>query len=91
MNHLIDPRSGQPVESSGDQRAMLSCTVLAPSAVEADVYAKVAFLCGYPAGLEGLPDGMAGVCVFADETFATSARLEAYLRVQASSEGHTHA
>ena len=85
MNHLIDPRSGNPVESSMDTRAMLSCTVLATTAVEADVYAKVAFLRGYPAGLESLPDGMAGLCVFADGTFAASSGLEAYLRAQASS------
>jgi FAD:protein FMN transferase len=91
MNHLIDPRSGNPVESSVDQRAMLSCTVLAATAVEADVYAKVAFLRGYPVGLESLPDGMAGLCVFADGTFAASSGLEAYLRAQASSEGHAHA
>ena len=91
MNHLIDPRSGQPVGSSMDQRAMLSCTVLATTAVEADVYAKVAFLRGYPDGLESLPDSMAGLCVFADGTFAASAGLEAYLAAQASSEGHAHA
>jgi thiamine biosynthesis lipoprotein len=91
MNHLIDPRSGQPVESGRDQRAMLSCTVLAATAVEADVYAKVAFLRGYPAGLESLPDGLAGLCVFADGTFAASAGLETYLAAQASSEGHAHA
>ena len=91
MNHLIDPRSGNPVESSTDTRAMLSCTVLATTAVEADVYAKVAFLHGYPVGLEGLPDGMAGLCVFADGTFAASSGLEAYLRAQASPQGHAHA
>ena len=85
MNHLIDPRFGQPVGSSMDQRAMLSCTVLATTAVEADVYAKVAFLRGYPDGLESLPDSMAGLCVFADGTFAASAGLEAYLAAQASS------
>jgi thiamine biosynthesis lipoprotein len=91
MNHLIDPRSGQPAGSSMDQRAMLACTVLAPTAVEADVYAKVAFLRGYPAGLESLPDCMAGLCVFADGTFAASAGLEAYLAAQSSSEGPAHA
>ena len=91
MNHLIDPRSGQPVESSMDTRARLSCTVFAPTAVEADVYAKVALLRGYPTGLEGLPDSMAGLCVFADGTFAASSTLEAYLRAQASSEGYAHA
>jgi thiamine biosynthesis lipoprotein len=91
MSHLIDPRSGQPVESSEDQQAMLSCTVLAATAVEADVYAKVAFLRGYPVGLEGLPNDMAGLCVFADGTFATSARLEAYLRAQKAPQGYAHA
>ena len=70
---------------------MLSCTVLAPTTVEADVYAKVAFLRGYPAGSEGLPDGMASLCVFADGTFATAPGLEAYLAAQASSEGDAHA
>jgi thiamine biosynthesis lipoprotein len=91
MNHLIDPRSGNPVESSVDQRAMLSCTVLAATAVEADVYAKVAFLRGYPAGLESLPDSMAGLCVFADGMFAASSGLETYLRAQASPQGYEHA
>jgi thiamine biosynthesis lipoprotein len=91
MHHLIDPRSGQPVESSMDTRAMLSCTVFAPTAVEADVYAKVACLRGYPTGLEGLPDSMAGLGVFTDGTFAASSTLGAYLRAQASSEGYAHA
>jgi thiamine biosynthesis lipoprotein len=91
MNHLIDPRSGEPVEADTSARAMLSCTLLAPSAVEADVYAKVAFLRGHPTGLESLPAGMAGVCVFADGTFAASPGLEAYLRAQASSQGDAHA
>jgi thiamine biosynthesis lipoprotein len=90
MNHLIDPRTGLPVEPRMDQRAMLSCTVLAPTNVEADVYAKVAFLRGYPAGLDGLPGGMAGLCVFADGTFAPSPGLEAYLAAQASSQGYAH-
>jgi FAD:protein FMN transferase len=91
MHHLIDPRSGLPVESNMDQRAMLSCTVLAPTALEADVYAKVAFLRGYPDGLTALPDGMAGLCVFTNGTFAASAGLEEYLRAQATSQGYAHA
>lgn len=74
-----------------DTRAMLSCTAFAPTAVEADIYAKVVLLRGYPAGLEGLPGSMAGLCVFADGTFAASSTLEAYLRAQASSEGYAHA
>jgi thiamine biosynthesis lipoprotein len=91
MNHLIDPRSGQPVKSSHDERAMLACTVFAPNAIEADVYAKVAFLRGHPAGLNSLPSGLVGLCVFADGTFAASPGLEAYLAAQASSQGNAHA
>jgi thiamine biosynthesis lipoprotein len=90
MNHLIDPRTGHPVASVPDGRGVLACTVLAPSALEADVYAKVVFLRGYPAGLESLPAGTAGMCVFADGTFATSAGLEAYLRAQASPQESAH-
>jgi thiamine biosynthesis lipoprotein len=91
MNHLIDPRSSRPVESGEGERAILSCTILAPTAVEADVYAKVACLLGYPAGLATLPAGLAGLCVFADGKFAPSPGLEAYLATQASSEGYAHA
>jgi hypothetical protein len=43
-----------------------------------------------PAGLAALPDGMAGMCVFADGTFATSPWLEAYLRAQASPQGDAY-
>jgi thiamine biosynthesis lipoprotein len=91
LSHLIDPRSGQPVDCSADHRAMLACTALAPTAIEADVYAKVAFLRGYPAGLDGLPDGIAGLSVFADGTFAASSGLEAYLRAQEARHGYAHA
>jgi thiamine biosynthesis lipoprotein len=91
VNHLIDPRTGQPVASGVGGLAMLSCTVLAPTSVEADAYAKVAFLRGYPAGLESLPSGMAGLCAFADGTFTPSPGLEAYLAAQASFEGYAHA
>jgi thiamine biosynthesis lipoprotein len=82
MSHLIDPRSGEPIERPAGERALLSCTALAPTAMEADVYAKVAFLRGYPAGLATLPAGLAGLCVFADGTLATSPALETYLRAQ---------
>jgi thiamine biosynthesis lipoprotein len=91
LNHLIDPRTGLPVATPPDERALLASTVLAPTALEADVYAKVVFLRGYPAGLECLPAGIAGLCVFADGTFATSAGLQAYLRAQASTQGFPHA
>ncbi len=40
-HHLIDPRTGRPADNG-----LLSVTVVAPSAVEAEVLAKVAFLGG---------------------------------------------
>ena len=40
-HHLIDPRTGRPAETG-----LRSVTVVAPSAVEAEVLAKVAFLGG---------------------------------------------
>jgi thiamine biosynthesis lipoprotein len=40
-NHLIDPRTGRPTES-----AVVSASVIAGSATEADVYAKCALLLG---------------------------------------------
>jgi thiamine biosynthesis lipoprotein ApbE len=91
MHHLIDPRTGQPANWRTGEREALSCTVFAPTAVDADVYAKVAFQRGYPAGLTTLPDGMAGLCVFGDGAFATSPGLEAYLGAQASAQGYAHA
>jgi thiamine biosynthesis lipoprotein len=91
MNHLIDPRTGQSVRSPACERDALSCTVFAPTAVEADVYAKVAFLRAHPDGLATLPDGMAGLCIFGDGSFATSPGLEAYLAAQASAQGYAHA
>jgi thiamine biosynthesis lipoprotein len=41
LHHLIDPRTRQPSESG-----VLSVTVVAPTAVQADVYAKTALLLG---------------------------------------------
>lgn len=41
MHHLIDPRSGRPAESD-----LHTVTVLAPTAVEAEIAAKVALLLG---------------------------------------------
>jgi thiamine biosynthesis lipoprotein len=40
-HHLIDPRTGQPADNN-----LLSVTVRAPSAVEADIAAKTAFILG---------------------------------------------
>ena len=45
LHHLIDPRTGEPALSDA-----LSVSVMAPSAVEADVFAKVALLLGSEKG-----------------------------------------
>ena len=47
QHHLIDPRTGRPSESD-----LLTATVIAPTAVEAEVYAKAVFLLGSQAGLD---------------------------------------
>ena len=45
-HHLIDPHTGQPSASD-----LLTATVIAPTTVEAEVYAKTVFLLGAQAGL----------------------------------------
>ena len=45
LHHLIDPRTGEPALTDS-----LSVSVIAPSAVEADVFAKVALLLGSEKG-----------------------------------------
>jgi thiamine biosynthesis lipoprotein len=41
MHHIIDPRTGKPAD--GD---LMQVTVIAPTAVEADIYAKTALMLG---------------------------------------------
>jgi FAD:protein FMN transferase len=47
QHHLIDPHTGQPSASD-----LLTATVIAPTAVEAEVYAKTVFLMGAQAGVD---------------------------------------
>jgi len=68
LHHLIDPRSGTPAESDVAQ-----ATVLAPTAVEADVCAKTALILGRDAGLRWLDQrGCAGTLVTTDGTVSGS-------------------
>ncbi len=46
-HHIIDPRTGQPAETD-----LLTATVIAPSAMQADVAATVAMILGSRAGLD---------------------------------------
>lgn len=69
-HHLIDPRTHMPAASSisGTSDAICAATACAPTATEAEVYAKEAFLLGYPDGLQRLThaDDQAGILYFGD-------------------------
>jgi thiamine biosynthesis lipoprotein len=78
-HHLIDPRSGRPSDSN-----LLTVTLIAPTTVEAEVYAKVVFLLGGEAGLrfvEARP-ALAALLVTRDGRLIPSTRLEDYLDVR---------
>ncbi|TCP52184.1 thiamine biosynthesis lipoprotein [Tumebacillus sp. BK434] len=47
LHHLLDPRTGRPTDSE-----IVSATVVAPSAVQADVWAKTVLLLGADAGTD---------------------------------------
>jgi thiamine biosynthesis lipoprotein len=84
QHHLIDPRTGRPAlppDQTGLQGPVLAWTALAPTATNAEVLAKVAYLRGYPDGLRALAYGVdsAGLCVFASGQIATTANLKEYL------------
>jgi thiamine biosynthesis lipoprotein len=61
-NHLIDPRSGRWVSAG-----VIGATVIAPTAVEADVFAKTALILGPGEGLSFLSQqGVRGLLVLED-------------------------
>jgi thiamine biosynthesis lipoprotein len=69
QHHIIDPRTGAPAESDA-----LSVTVLATSAVEAEVLAKTALVLGYDTGRALLEaQHAAGLFVLADGDVRTTA------------------
>lgn len=51
LHHIVDPRSGAPAASD-----LIQVTVLAPTAVAADVYAKTALILGSEAGVAWLAE-----------------------------------
>jgi thiamine biosynthesis lipoprotein len=70
LHHIIDPRTGAPARND-----IVSVTVVAPAAVQADVFAKCALILGRERGIEFLEkQGVAGMLVFADRSSATTAR-----------------
>ena len=75
-HHILDPRTGQPAVTE-----VLSATVVAPSATEAEVAAKAALILGEAAGLawiEAAP-GCAAMLVLDDGRLRHSRGLEACL------------
>jgi thiamine biosynthesis lipoprotein len=76
QHHLIDPRTGLPAQAD-----VLSATVIAPSAVEAEIAAKVIAITGSEQGLAWLevqPD-YAAVIVREDGRAVYSAQMKRYL------------
>lgn len=69
LHHLIDPRTGQPAETD-----IVSASIVALTAVAADVFAKVALVLGFEEGSAFLrARGSPGLFVFPDGTWqATS-------------------
>jgi len=76
QHHIIDPRTGMPAQAD-----VLTATVIAPSAVEAEVAAKVALISGGRAGLEWLDSNptLAGMLVLEDGQRIYSRRISQYL------------
>jgi thiamine biosynthesis lipoprotein len=76
QHHIIDPRTGMPAQTD-----ILTATVIAPSAVEAEVAAKVALISGSREGLEWLESrpSLAGLLVLEDGQRIYSRRISQYL------------
>ena len=75
-HHIIDPRTGMPALTD-----VLTATVIAPSAVEAEVAAKVALISGSRSGLDWLESNpsLAGMLVLEDGQRLYSQRMSEYL------------
>jgi thiamine biosynthesis lipoprotein len=76
QHHIIDPRSGEPAETD-----VLSATVIAPTAVEAEMAAKMVLIMGSRAGLNWLEEQstLAGLLVLESGYVLHSQRIEDYL------------
>ena len=76
MHHIIDVRSGRPVESD-----VYSATVVAPDVIEAEMAAKMVLILGSEAGLSWLEEQphLAGYIIKMDNSKYTSKHLSSYL------------
>lgn len=75
QHHILDPRTRQPAATD-----VLSATIIAPSACEAEMAAKVTLILGSGAGLDWLEErtALAGLLVLEDGTVVSSHRLPDY-------------
>lgn len=76
QHHIIDPRTGLPAQTD-----VISATVIAPSAYQAEIAAKIVLISGHEAGLAWLdaqPD-FAGLIVLEDGRMLGNARLSRYI------------
>jgi thiamine biosynthesis lipoprotein len=75
-HHLIDPRTGRPAETD-----VMSASVLAPTALEAETAAKAALILGSRAGLAWLEarPRLAGILVLEDGRVLPSPALSPYI------------
>jgi thiamine biosynthesis lipoprotein len=76
QHHIIDPRSGVPADTD-----VLAATVIAPTAGEAEIAAKVVLLLGSDAGLDWLDarPGLAGLLVLESGQVLPSCHLSDFL------------
>jgi FAD:protein FMN transferase len=88
QHHLIDPHTGQPSKSD-----LLTATVVAPTTVEAEVYAKTVFLLGAQAGLDFIEQhpALAGCVVKANDEAFISESMKRYLHVGFTFSSTPHA
>jgi thiamine biosynthesis lipoprotein len=75
-HHLIDPRTGRPAETD-----VLTATVVAPSAAEAEMGAKTVAILGSRDGVRWLESHkrLAGLVVLEDGRVVTSRRMKTYM------------
>jgi FAD:protein FMN transferase len=75
-HHIIDPRSGLPAETD-----ILTCTIIAPDAVQAEAAAKAVLIAGSGSGLDWLEADplLAGVLVRRNGEVIYSQRMKSFL------------
>ncbi len=88
QHHLIDPHTGRPSDSD-----LLTTTVIAPTTVEAEVYAKTVFLLGSQAGLEFIDQRptLAGSVITVDSAVLMSKSMKEHQHVNFTFSSTTQA